>query len=290
MKILTWAIFHHNSIFLHNKFFMFQVQSPCHHRREWHTINQSIDPSNSRLQVIQSTNQSIDSTNQAINQSIARSNSRFQVIQSTNQSIDSTNQTINQSTYQSCDISSIPNQSINRPTTISKSVFSLNCRGLEVLTVFCIDLGDENFLNKKFKFWPERKEKSSQPPARSGFGEDSAEKVKKWEAVRDGECLILVPRYQLEFFFFEIFFLSWKKIFKRMIRQGEAAVRFAQVEFDRQMEITRIVLDKTDRSKMDHLRALVNFVDLQLAHERETTSILQKHKGLIEKYWKHNTM
>ena len=53
---------------------------------------------------------------------------------SINQSIDQTegsesfNQPINQSTYQSRDISSIPNQSINRLTTISESVFSLNCR------------------------------------------------------------------------------------------------------------------------------------------------------------------
>ena len=47
-----------------------------------------------------------------INQSIDRSNRRPQVIQS-----------INQSTYQSCDILSIPNQSINQLTTIAKSVY-----------------------------------------------------------------------------------------------------------------------------------------------------------------------
>ncbi|OQV18548.1 hypothetical protein BV898_07374 [Hypsibius exemplaris] len=71
---------------------------------------------------------------------------------------------------------------------------------------------------------------------------------------------------------------------KRLIGAGEAGVRFAQVEFDRQMEITRIVLVKVEHAKMDHLRALIRFVDLQLSHETESTAILKKHKGLIEKY------
>ena len=69
--------------------------------------------------------------------------------QSINQSIDQTeefkslNQPINQSTYQSRDILSIPNQSINQPTAVSKWVFSLNRRGLGVLIGFCPVLGDD---------------------------------------------------------------------------------------------------------------------------------------------------
>ena len=56
--------------------------------------------------------------------------------QSINQTIEQKPSThsINQSTYQSRDISSIPNQSISQLTTISKSVFSLSCRGLQVLS------------------------------------------------------------------------------------------------------------------------------------------------------------
>ena len=50
---------------------------------------------------------------------------------------------IKQSTYQPHDFLCRPNQSINQLTTISKSVFSLNCRGLQVLIVFCNVLGDE---------------------------------------------------------------------------------------------------------------------------------------------------
>ena len=84
---------------------------------------------------------------QSINQSIKQKAPSHSINQSIHNLllifIDSADQSINQSTYQSWDISSIPNQSINQGTCISKSVFSLNCRGLQVLMVFCIVLDDE---------------------------------------------------------------------------------------------------------------------------------------------------
>ena len=100
------------------------MRSSCHHRRECHqSIDQSINRSKRRLQVIQSINQSITS-------------SWFLLIV-----------LIKQWTYQSRDISSIPNQSINQSinqgTTILKWVFSLNGRGLQVLIAFCTVLYDE---------------------------------------------------------------------------------------------------------------------------------------------------
>ena len=71
-----------------------QVWSSCHHGRECHTsINQSIKQKAPSHSITQSINQSIRN---------------FLLI-----FIDSTNQAIKQSTYQSRDISSIPNQSIN---------------------------------------------------------------------------------------------------------------------------------------------------------------------------------
>ena len=91
------------------------------HSKRYTSINQSID-------------RSIDQTGHSINQSIHNLLLIF---------MDSTNQAINQSTYQCRDISRGPNQSINRLTLISNWVFSLNCRGLQVLIVFCTVLNGE---------------------------------------------------------------------------------------------------------------------------------------------------
>ena len=87
--------------------------------------------------------------NTSINQSIEQTNRRLQVIQSTNQSIPyywfSIIRTTKQSSKQSIN-SSVPwhsecTQSINQLSTISKSVFSLNCRSLLAPIVFCTVLG-----------------------------------------------------------------------------------------------------------------------------------------------------
>ena len=84
------------------------------------------------------------------NQSIDRSKRRLQVIQSTNQSITYywfllivlIKQSSEQSTYQSRDIASRPNQSIS--WLPFENQFSLWIgRGLQVLIVFCTVLGDE---------------------------------------------------------------------------------------------------------------------------------------------------
>ena len=81
---------------------------------------------------------------ETINQSINQSKGRRQVIQSTNQPINrSTNQPINQSINLSVPWHFKCTQSINRLTLISKSVFSLNRRGLQILIVFCTVLDDE---------------------------------------------------------------------------------------------------------------------------------------------------
>ena len=90
----------------------------------------------------------IDSINQSINQSIEQKAPSHSINQSIHNFplifIDSTNQAIKQSTYQSRDILGIPDQSINQSTDYGfKSVFSLNCRGLQVLIIFCTVLGDE---------------------------------------------------------------------------------------------------------------------------------------------------
>ena len=70
------------------------------------------------------------SINQSINQSIDRSNRK------------APSHSINQSNKQKAPSHSV-NQSINRSIVISKSVFSLNCWGLQVLVVFCVVLGKE---------------------------------------------------------------------------------------------------------------------------------------------------
>ena len=110
--------------------YLIQGRSPCHHGRECYTsTNQSIN---------RSINQSIDQKppSHSINQSIHNLLLIF---------IDSTNQTSKQSINQLSvrDILSMPNQSINRQVFISKSVFPLNCSGLQVLIVFYRVLGKE---------------------------------------------------------------------------------------------------------------------------------------------------
>ena len=99
-------------------------------------INRSINQSTNQREVCKSFNQPInlyltfdliDSTNQSINQS---TNQR-EVCKSFNQPIN---------LYLTFDLIDSTNQSINQsidPSTISKSVFSLDCRGLQVLIVFC---------------------------------------------------------------------------------------------------------------------------------------------------------
>ena len=80
------------------------MRSPCHHGREcYKSINQSIDQT-----------EGFKSFNQPINPYLLL----FLLVE-------------------------LINQSINQQSTISKSVFSLNCRGLPVLIVFRTVLRDE---------------------------------------------------------------------------------------------------------------------------------------------------
>ena len=81
---------------------------------------------------------------------INRSNRKLQVIQSTNQSITyyrflliATHQSTNQSIDFPFPWHSKYTQSINQLTTTSKSVFFMNCQGLQVLMVYRTVLGDE---------------------------------------------------------------------------------------------------------------------------------------------------
>ncbi|XP_055329260.1 endophilin-B1-like isoform X2 [Paramacrobiotus metropolitanus] len=70
------------------------------------------------------------------------------------------------------------------------------------------------------------------------------------------------------------------------IAAAETAVRVAQVEFDRQTEIVRIVLDDVEQSQGSQLSALVQFLEAQLDYHRDALSVLEKHKALMSN--KHN--
>lgn len=62
----------------------------------------------------------------------------------------------------------------------------------------------------------------------------------------------------------------------------EAAVRLAQVEFDRQTEITKIILRKSDKSKKEHTKALAELISAQTDHYRDTMAILARHKTILD--------
>ncbi|XP_073987609.1 SH3 domain containing GRB2 like, endophilin-B isoform X2 [Rhodnius prolixus] len=68
-----------------------------------------------------------------------------------------------------------------------------------------------------------------------------------------------------------------------LLQQAERDLRVAQAEFDRQVEITKLLLESVSNSHSSHLRCLHDLVDAQLLYFQQCTSALQDLKNEISK-------
>ncbi|KAK9509970.1 hypothetical protein O3M35_004850 [Rhynocoris fuscipes] len=66
-----------------------------------------------------------------------------------------------------------------------------------------------------------------------------------------------------------------------LLQQAERDLRVAQAEFDRQVEITKLLLESVSNSHSSHLRCLHDLVDAQLLYYQQCTSALQELKNEI---------
>ncbi|BES88634.1 endophilin b [Nesidiocoris tenuis] len=64
-----------------------------------------------------------------------------------------------------------------------------------------------------------------------------------------------------------------------LLQQAERDLRVAQSEFDRQVEITKLLLESVSNSHSSHLRNLHDFVDAQLLYYQQCASTLQELKN-----------
>lgn len=66
--------------------------------------------------------------------------------------------------------------------------------------------------------------------------------------------------------------------------QAECDLRVAQSEFDRQAEITKLLLEGISTSQSSHLRHLHAFVEAQVENRNKISRVLREHKTFIEIY------
>ncbi|KAG9278876.1 endophilin-B1-like isoform X1 [Astyanax mexicanus] len=67
-------------------------------------------------------------------------------------------------------------------------------------------------------------------------------------------------------YFFSFLHVRWLKVWAEEVHQAETELRIAQSEFDRQAEITRLLLEGVSSTHAHHLRCLNDFVDAQASY------------------------
>ncbi|XP_058615262.1 endophilin-B1b isoform X1 [Onychostoma macrolepis] len=85
--------------------------------------------------------------------------------------------------------------------------------------------------------------------------------------------------------------VRWLKLWAEEVQQAETELRIAQSEFDRQAEITRLLLEGISSTHAHHLRCLNDFVDAQAAYYAQCYQYmvnLQKQLGSFPSTFSNN--